>query len=271
MPNKSKVREMFNSIAGDYDGLNHLMSFGVDKTWRRRSLKYVIDSSVPQKILDVACGTGDYSIAIARRMASGGSLTGIDLSEGMLAVMKAKIARADPKKYRLADSPLEEAKNNAAVEIKLLQCDAESLPFDDDTFDRVTIAFGIRNFSDRKAALREILRVLKPGGALVILELSVPENRFLLSLYKIYFKGIVPKIGGAISGDKAAYKYLPASVLAFPPRKQWISIMEECGYKGVLHKAYTCGLCRLYVGYKSLPGEKALKSFNNNNSVTRET
>ena len=237
MPQKEKIQQMFDGIAPDYDRLNHLMSLGVDRSWRRRALREIVDARRAQSILDIACGTGDFSLAIAGRMHPDSRITGLDLSEGMLAVMRDKVAKAG-----LQDR------------IGCEQGDSEAMRFADASFDVVTIAFGIRNFAHREAALREILRVLKPGGRLVILELSVPENRILRWGYNLYFKHFVPWIGGRISGDRAAYTYLPASVQAFPGRREWTATMSGCGYAQVRHKAFTLGLCRMYVGEKPSNG-----------------
>ena len=231
MPQKEKIQQMFDGIAPDYDRLNHLMSLGVDRSWRRRALREIVDAGRAQSILDIACGTGDFSLAIAGGMHPDSRIVGLDLSEGMLAVMRDKVSKAG-----LQDK------------ISCEQGDSEAMRFADDSFDVVTIAFGIRNFAHREAALREILRVLKPGGRLVILELSVPENRILRWGYNLYFKHFVPWIGGLISGDRAAYTYLPASVQAFPGRREWMATMSRCGYAQVRHKAFTLGLCRMYVG-----------------------
>ncbi len=231
MPQKEKIQQMFDGIAPDYDRLNHLMSLGVDRSWRRRALREIVEPERAQAILDIACGTGDFSLAIAGRMHPDSRITGLDLSEGMLAVMRDKVAKAG-----LQDR------------IGCGQGDSEAMPFADASFDVVTIAFGIRNFAHREAALREIRRVLKPGGRLVILELSVPENRILRWGYNLYFKHFVPWIGGLVSGDRAAYTYLPASVQAFPGRREWTATMSRCGYAQVRHKAFTLGLCRMYVG-----------------------
>ena len=278
MPKKEKIQEMFDGIAGDYDRLNHIMSLGVDRSWRRRAIKEIVrkderrrpaglgaeqssggktaraagQDAVPctaqatgqatggkavqtatQEILDIACGTGDFSIAIAKAMSPGSRVTGLDLSEGMLAVMRAKLAAAG-----LDDR------------VACMQGDSEAMPYTDASFDCVTIAFGVRNFEHREVALREILRVLKPGGKLVILELSVPANPVIRWFYKLYFTGLLPVIGGKVSGDKAAYRYLPASVLNFPGREEWMATMRACGYAGVRHKAFTLGICRMYVGLK---------------------
>lgn len=232
-PETNRIRTLFDSIASDYDRLNHLLSLGIDRTWRRRALKWIVEPGVRQDILDVACGTGDFSIAIASKVSEGSSVTGLDLSQGMLDVMVGKVR-----------------KEGLEGRISCLQGNSEKMPFDDESFDRVTIAFGIRNFENREVALKEILRVLKPGGRLVILELSVPSNKVLRWFYNIYFTKILPVIGGKISGDKAAYRYLPASVLKFPGKKEWMRTMAECGFCDVRHKAYTFGICRLYVGNK---------------------
>ena len=233
MPQKEKIQQMFDGIAPDYDRLNHLMSLGVDRSWRRRALREIVDAGRAQSILDIACGTGDFSLAIAGRMHPDSRIIGLDLSEGMLAVMRDKVAKA-----------------GLEGRISCEQGDSEAMRFADASFDVVTIAFGIRNFAHREAALREILRVLKPGGRLVILELSVPENRILRWGYNLYFKHFVPWIGGLVSGDRAAYTYLPASVQAFPGRREWTATMAGCGYAQVRHKAFTLGLCRMYVGEK---------------------
>ena len=232
-PKAEKIEEMFDSIAGDYDRLNHILSLDIDKRWRRKALKVIITPDSPQRILDAACGTGDLSIAMARAACPETLITGVDLSEGMLGVMREKVARA-----------------GLQGRIEMQQGNCESLPYADGSFDRVTIAFGIRNFEHREAALKEFLRVLKPGGTLVVLELSVPENKTLRALYNVYFTKILPVIGGLVSGDKSAYRYLPASVLKFPGPAQWCATMQACGYGGITHKAFTFGLCRMYTGSK---------------------
>ncbi len=233
-PRADKIEQMFDSIAGDYDRLNHLMSLDIDKIWRKRAIRQVVEKDHLQNILDAACGTGDFTIAIAQAAAEGSHVTGVDLSEKMLAVMKEKVAR-----------------KGLEGRISTIQGNCENLPWPDGTFDRVTIAFGIRNFEHRELALKEFLRVLKDGGRLVLLELSVPSNRAVRWLYNLYFTRIMPRIGGRISGDRAAYRYLPASVLKFPGRKQWTATMQGCGYKNVRHKALSLGICRMYTGEKN--------------------
>lgn len=224
---------MFDSIAGDYDSLNHILSLDIDKIWRKKALKQIVDAPAPVQVLDLACGTGDFSIAIAKALTAKGHVTGVDLSEGMLAVMREKVDKA-----------------GLGGMISIEEGDGENLRFPDNTFDRVTIAFGIRNFEDRPKGLKEMLRVLKPGGRLVILELSRPENKVIRWFYDLYFLHILPKIGGKVSGDKAAYAYLPASVAAFPSKKEFMATMREAGFRAVTHKAFTLGICRMYTGEK---------------------
>jgi len=236
MPKKENIREMFDNISPDYDHLNHLMSMNVDKSWRRRALKYIVPENGQISVMDLACGTGDFSIAIAHRMKENevkGHITGVDLSEGMLEFMRTKIA----------DERLE---GMVSAELG----DGEMLHFAEASFDCVTIAFGIRNFEDKPAGLKEMLRVLKPGGKMVILELSVPSNKVLLWFYNLYFKHVLPAIGGHISGDKKAYKYLPASVLGFPKPKAFMSMIKDAGFSSVFTKSYTLGICRLFVAEK---------------------
>lgn len=224
---------MFDGISSRYDALNHLMSLGTDRGWRRKAVHCLVREGRPLEVLDLACGTGDLSIALARRLPEGSRITGLDLSEGMLAVMREKVAAAG-----LEDK------------VSASQGDGTALPFPDASFDAVTIAFGIRNFSDRPLGLREMLRVLRPGGTLVILELSEPENRLLRGLYRFYILRVLPLVGGLVSGKKAAYSYLPASVIRFPGRREWMQTMQAAGYAQLRHKALTLGFCRLYTGRK---------------------
>jgi len=232
-PDTEKVERMFNNISPDYDKLNHLLSLDIDKIWRKRALKKILDEKRPQKILDIACGTGDFTIAIAKHAPQGSHITGVDISEGMIAVMKDKVSAAG-----LDDK------------IDIVRCNGERLDFPSNSFDRVTIAFGIRNFENREKALLESLRVLKAGGRLVILELSIPSNKLIRSVYELYFLKILPLIGGKISGDTHAYRYLPASVESFPGKKQWMETMSECRFAHIGHKAFSLGICRMYTGEK---------------------
>lgn len=224
---------MFDDIATDYDALNHIMSLNVDRSWRRRALKEIIIPDRSQKILDLACGTGDFSIAIAGAMSQDSHVTGVDISEGMLAVMKRKV---------------EDAGLTDRIDITIGS--GEELPFPENSFDAVTIAFGIRNFEDREQGLREILRVLKPDGRIIILELSEPSNPVIRWVYNLYFTRIMPVIGRKVSGNSAAYHYLPASVISFPKKQEWMQTMTNCGFGEVRHKAFSLGICRMYMGRK---------------------
>ena len=252
MAEKNFVRSMFNNIAPTYDKLNHILSLNIDKIWRKKAVKRIVknlknseteklktnsqifsfsDSQIQKdsQVLDVACGTADSTIALAK--AGVPRVVGVDISEGMLKVGEKKI---------------EELNLNSVISLKVEDC--ENLSFNDNTFDAAFIAFGIRNFEDKKKGLKELHRVLKPNGHLLILELSVPQNKILLSLYKLYFLHILPFIGKKISGDNKAYTYLPQSVMNFPKPKDFLQTMEECGFKDVRQKALTFGLCRMYEG-----------------------
>jgi demethylmenaquinone methyltransferase/2-methoxy-6-polyprenyl-1,4-benzoquinol methylase len=232
MPKKEKIQAMFDGIAPSYDKLNHVMSLNVDKLWRRHALREIVDGT-PQQILDVACGTGDSTIAIAAAAGSGSRVIGADISEGMMALVMEKAAH-----------------EGVHDRIRLQVADGENLPYEEGTFHRVTCAFGIRNFEHKEKGLQEFYRVLRPGGKAVILELSVPRNKTVRWFYDLYFMHILPWIGGLISGNRAAYEYLPASVHAFPSPQAFCGMMTEAGFTNVRHKAFTLGLCRMYVGEK---------------------
>ena len=236
MADKNFVRAMFNNIAPTYDKLNHILSLNIDKIWRKKAVKRIcknLRNSESQNlrsahVLDVACGTADSTIALSK--AGIPFVTGIDISDGMIKIGEEKIA----------------ALKIDNINLKVDDC--ENLSFNDNTFNSAFIAFGIRNFEDKKKGLNELRRVLKDNGHLLILELSVPQNKILLSLYKLYFLHILPFIGKKISGDSKAYTYLPQSVMNFPKPKEFMKMMEECGYKNVKQKALTFGLCRIYEG-----------------------
>ncbi len=218
---------MFDSIAPQYDAFNHMASLGIDRIWRRRALRWI---EGPQ-VLDVACGTGDFAILIAQRRHCG--VVGVDISEGMLSKMQQKIS---------------EAWLDRRVTCEVGDC--ASLRFRDSTFDNVTAAFGVRNFEDRTACMKEILRVLRPGGSFVMLELGIPRNRLVRKVYNWYFTRLLPLFGGRLSGNRDAYRYLPASVLAFPGPKEWCAFLKACGFTDVRHRALSLGICRLYVANK---------------------
>ena len=232
MAKKEGIRKLFDNIAPDYDKLNHILSLNIDKGWRKKAVREIADIDKPIKVLDVACGTADFTIEIARKAASGSEVTGVDISEGMLAVGKEKIRKA-------------------GVSAELYIADCEALPYEDRTFDRISVGFGVRNFEHLDLGLKEMYRVLKPEGKLVILELSVPSNPVIRWCYKLYFLKILPAIGGLVSGDRGAYEYLPASVLRFPAPDKFIQMMNSAGFDTVEHTPLTFGICRMYVGKKS--------------------
>lgn len=235
MPQKENIQQMFDSIAPGYDAFNHLTSLGADRAWRRRALREVVGP----RVLDEACGTGDFSIAIARHLVQkgGGEVIGVDISEGMLEVMRRKVAEAG----------LDDA-GCGSVSAETGDCCALSYP--DASFDTVTVAFGVRNFEDRDKALAEVLRVLRPGGRFVMLELGIPRNPVVRAAYKFYFTRIMPLIGSGISKDKAAYRYLPASVLDFPKPEEWIATMQKAGFAQVRHRPLSLGICNQFTGVR---------------------
>lgn len=232
MPRKENIQQMFDSIAPGYDAFNHLTSLGADRCWRRRALREVVGP----RVLDEACGTGDFSIAIARHLArkGGGEVIGVDISEGMLEVMRRKVAEA--------------GLNKKAVTVSAEIGDCCALSYPDASFDTVTVAFGVRNFEDREKALAEVLRVLRPGGRFVMLELGIPRNPVVRAAYKFYFTRIMPAVGSGISKDKAAYRYLPASVLDFPKPEEWMATMKKAGFAQVRHRPLSFGICNLFTG-----------------------
>ena len=231
MAKKEGVRKLFDNIAPDYDKLNHILSLNIDKGWRKKAVRNLVDTQEPLKVLDVACGTGDFTIEIAQKVGKGSEVIGVDISEGMMAVGREKIKKA-------------------GVSAELLVADCEDLPYADNTFDRISVGFGVRNFEHLELGLSQMYRVLAPGGKLVILELSVPSNAFIRWCYKLYFLKILPAIGGMISGDRGAYEYLPASVLRFPGPDKFIPMLKSAGFAQVEHTPLTLGICRMYVAKK---------------------
>lgn len=226
----TKVRQMFDTIAPRYDLLNRLLSFGIDRRWRRIAVSTL---SLPPggRVLDVATGTGDVAIEIARQHPDV-SVTGIDFSAEMIAIGRQKVA-----------SP----PHAGRITLEVAPC--EEIPFPDQTFDAATIAFGIRNVDDRLAGLSEICRVLKRGGTLLVLEFSTPTSPLFNALYSWYFRTLLPRIGGLVS-DFDAYRYLPESVSQFPPRTEFAGMMREAGFAPVFFRDLTFGVVTLYTGMK---------------------
>lgn len=227
---KQQVTSMFDTIAGNYDHLNRVISFGIDVSWRKKVVK-IISKSSPENALDIATGTGDLAISLVETGAS--KITGLDISKGMLEIGRNKVA----------DLGLDQT-------IEMVVGDSENLPFENDTFDAITVAFGVRNFENLELGLSEILRVLKPGGQFVVLETSVPEKFPFKQGYYFYTKTILPLIGKLFSKDKVAYKYLSDSAAKFPHGKAFNNILEKTGFIAVENKPQTFGVASIYIASK---------------------
>jgi demethylmenaquinone methyltransferase/2-methoxy-6-polyprenyl-1,4-benzoquinol methylase len=227
---KEQVARMFDNISHRYDFLNHLLSMGIDKGWRKKAIKLLVPLK-PKVLLDVATGTGDFAIQALTLQPD--QVVGIDISEGMLAVGRKK----------LVDRKLTE-------KVTLKYGDSENIPFEENKFDAVTVAFGVRNFENLEKGLSEIWRVIKPGGMIVVLEFSRPRTFPFRQVYSFYFKFILPKIGRFISSDKAAYTYLPASVEAFPDGQDFLHRLEKVGFKNTKCRTLTFGISSIYSGSK---------------------
>jgi demethylmenaquinone methyltransferase/2-methoxy-6-polyprenyl-1,4-benzoquinol methylase len=225
------IRQMFDEIAPRYDLLNRVLSFGVDRRWRRVAVRQL--AIPPQgRVLDVATGTGDVALEIARQTDPSVHIVGADFTQGMLVRGNEKVA-ASPYRGR----------------IELVNAPCEALPHPDGTFDGVTIAFGIRNVVDRQLGLREMTRVLKPGGRLVVLEFATPRSRLFRSVYLCYFHRLLPCLGGLLS-RRSAYQYLPESVQEFPDRETFLAMMGEAGLAALRFIDLTGGIAVVYVGQK---------------------
>lgn len=227
---KEQVAKMFNNIAAKYDLLNHTLSMGIDILWRKKAVK-ILKKNNPQKILDIATGTADFAI---ENLGSGAeSVIGIDISAGMLEVGNKKLK-----------------KKGLDNKIKLQLADSENLPFEDNTFDAITVGFGVRNFENLEKGLAEMYRVLKPGGKCLVLEFSKPKKFPVKNVYNLYFKNILPGIGKMISKDKAAYTYLPESVNAFPDGENFTDILKKVGYTDTKILPLSFGIASIYEGSK---------------------
>lgn len=227
---KEQVAKMFDNISSDYDFLNHFLSLGIDIAWRKKAIKLLRPLN-PRTILDVATGTGDFAIEALRLKPE--KVIGVDISDGMLSVGREKLKRRNPDRT-----------------IELLHGDSEKLPFEENKFDAVIVAFGVRNFENLKNGLSEMLRVVRPGGMVVILEFSKPTKFPFKQLYNFYFKFVLPKIGRWVSKDSSAYTYLPESVQAFPDGEGFTKILDQLGYKNTRCKPLTFGISSLYIGTK---------------------
>ena len=294
----------FDKIARDYDRLNRIMTLGLDRRWRRHAVHQLSSPHCPLSALDVACGTGDMMVELARQ---GCTVTGVDLSQEMLSIARHKLAHSSVSRFAAASSPnlgeqLNTTHSNSpsklegvpagrgrvssatagggefpddqmhisnspsklegvpagrgrvsgampgAVSFQL--ADAEHLPFPDATFDAVTCAFGIRNFVHLEQGLREMLRVLKPGGRLLLLEMATPDSPLVRPLYHLYARRIIPLLGHLLAGNRQAYTYLPASIERFPKGSALTAILQRCGFDHITHHKYTFGVCRRYMAVK---------------------
>lgn len=227
---KEQVTAMFDTISDNYDGLNRVISFGIDIKWRNRVVA-ILSKKKPENILDIATGTGDLAISLVKTGAK--KIIGLDISEGMLNVGKKKIT----------------AKKLDHL-IEMIIGDSENLPFDNNTFDAVTVAFGVRNFENLEKGLSEIRRVLKPSGTLVILETSMPTKTPYKQGYNFYTKNVLPLIGKIFSKDQSAYRYLCESASVFPYGKKFNNILGEIGFIGMEDKPQTFGVASIYVATK---------------------
>lgn len=227
---KAEVREMFDNISHKYDFLNHFLSVGIDKLWRKKAIKQ-LKSIQPKSIIDLASGTGDFALESLSLKPE--RVVGVDISEGMLNVGKEKMK-----------------KKGVDHIITMEVGDSENLHFEDNTFDALTVGFGVRNYGDLKKGLGEMLRVVRPGGKLVILEFSKPKKFPVKQYYAFHSKYIIPAIGKMISKDSSAYTYLPESIQAFPEGEDFKNIMKEIGYKDVYSVLCSGGIATIYVGTK---------------------
>ena len=228
---KKQVEKMFDKIAFRYDFLNHFLSAGIDVGWRKKAIKK-LRSLNPKSVLDVATGTGDMAI-LASKLLSAEKIIGIDISEGMLDIGKKKIEKL-----------------GLQQRIELLKGDSETIIFNNNSFDAVTVAFGVRNFQDLELGLNEIKRVLKPGGKLIVLECTKPKLPVIKNFYNLYLNVIAPWIGRVISKNKNAYQYLNESVQKFPEGKDFVQILNKLGYKNASCKTLSLGISSIYCGEK---------------------
>ncbi|MDR1370532.1 MAG: bifunctional demethylmenaquinone methyltransferase/2-methoxy-6-polyprenyl-1,4-benzoquinol methylase UbiE [Dysgonamonadaceae bacterium] len=227
----TQVEQMFDEIAGHYDELNHTLSMGIDRRWRKKGILSLKDLN-PQKILDIATGTGDLAID-AYNSLQPDQILGIDISEGMMEIGRRKVA-----KLGLSDK----------ITFEKQDCTGLQLP--DNSFDAAIVAFGIRNFENLDKGLQEILRILRPNGKLMILELTTPEYFPMKQAYFIYSKLVIPTLGKFISKNKTAYNYLPKSIAAFPQGKTMAGVLKKNGFKTPTFKRFTFGTCTMYTGIK---------------------
>jgi demethylmenaquinone methyltransferase / 2-methoxy-6-polyprenyl-1,4-benzoquinol methylase len=227
---KQQVENMFDNISPKYDFLNHFLSLGIDILWRKKAIS-LLKAHNPKNILDVATGTGDFAIEALKLNPE--KITGIDISEGMLEIGRKKIL-----------------KKNLQSKIILMKGDSENLPFPSESFDAVTVSFGVRNFENLAKGLENIFRVLKPGGVLIVLEFSKPKKFPVKQFYNFYFKFILPKLGRIISRDSSAYTYLPESVKMFPEGPEFMKYLNKAGFKNIICRKLSFGISSIYKAVK---------------------
>jgi demethylmenaquinone methyltransferase / 2-methoxy-6-polyprenyl-1,4-benzoquinol methylase len=228
---KAAVESMFDSIAWRYDFLNHFLSFSIDRLWRKRAIRIISESHKNPSILDVATGTGDLAIAALKLNPS--KITGIDISKNMLDIGREKIR-----------------KKGLTSKIEMILADSESIPFTDNVFDVVMVAFGVRNFADPLKGLSEMIRVLRSDGIIMVLEFSKPDRFPFKTVYNFYFRRILPFFGKLLSKDKAAYEYLPDSVMKFPDNEAFLKLLSLAGFSETKQVKLTGGVASIYTGIK---------------------
>jgi len=229
---KDQVARMFDGISGRYDLLNRLLSMGIDVRWRRVALRMLRERGIPGRVLDVATGTADLALALAADLPQA-EVIGVDISEGMLEVGRQKVER-----------------NGLHPRVRLDQADAENLPFEDGSFDAVTVAFGVRNFENLDKGLGELQRVLRPGGHLMVLEFSRPTSPLVKGLLNLYSRSLMPALGGWLSKDRAAYAYLPASVQVFPEGDAFEERLQRAGLQPLRQRRLSMGISSVYIARK---------------------
>jgi len=227
---KEEVADMFNNISAKYDFLNHFLSLGIDKLWRKKAVK-MLEEIKPLRVLDIATGTGDFALESLRLHPN--KIIGLDISEGMLEVGRQKMKRK---------------KVDHIITLSL--GDSEDIPFESNSFDALTVGFGVRNFENLEKGLSEMLRVLKPSGKAIILEFSKPKKFPIKQLFTFYSSRLIPFIGNTVSKDKKAYSYLPESVAAFPEGEEFEKILTKLGYRNILSTPVSGGIATIYSGVK---------------------
>lgn len=229
---------VFNEIDGNYENLNHILSLGIDRIWRRKSAFELADTTDSMLILDAACGTGDMTSEISRCIARktgrseyGSRIIAMDISQEMMDICRNKA-------------------KNLKIPVEIVKGDCEDIPYENNLFDRVSIAFGIRNLIHLELGLHEMHRVLKPGGKLVITELSMPSSDLIRKIYEFYLTKILPSIAGTLTGNKAAYTYQTSSIKKFPPPDKIVNMLHCSGFRHVRHESYGFGICRMFIAVK---------------------